>query len=266
MSTTQKVKGEAFRIDDLLGKVRNRIYRVGVELEGGWRKLPSGVALVHDGSVSIPNTEPGPGGKPIPIHVGELPSTPMEVGKVAEFIEQFYPSHVNLSCGLHVHMSFKHALHYQKLMVPEYQTTMLTFLRKWAEKEGFSTSHYIWKRFSGKNDYCKDEFWADAQACSTNKGHSRNIPGSRYTAINFCHGLHGTMECRVLPMMDTWQQANRGVQTILDITNACLVIGAEREEKVKGEFIIDGGSDAARSDTRVVLPPPGVESEDESRY
>jgi hypothetical protein len=50
-----------FEIDKLKGKTKNRIYRVGVELEGAWEKTPKfkyGEKIDHDGSVKI---------EPIPI-------------------------------------------------------------------------------------------------------------------------------------------------------------------------------------------------------
>lgn len=160
---------EPLKIDKLLGKVRNRIYLVGIELEGGWSKLPdTGTALVRDGSIHL---EKGVRGEPplIPftreeimaeaalrygagatfnprqiqqiaammeenrvankyshLKIGELPSPPMEVKKFPLWMTKYYPSHVNDTCGLHVHMSFKSALHYQRLMIPEYSKTIAT--------------------------------------------------------------------------------------------------------------------------------------------
>jgi hypothetical protein len=49
------------------------------------------------------------------------------------------------------------------------------------------------------------------------------------------------MECRVLPMFQEVEQGIRGVQRVLDITNACLTVLGRREEKLNGKFTIDPG-------------------------
>src|ERR1051326_3194460 len=40
-------------LSDIIAPLRQRINRVGIELEGGWKKLENGVRLIHDGSVRI---------------------------------------------------------------------------------------------------------------------------------------------------------------------------------------------------------------------
>lgn len=227
---------------------RDRIKAVGVELEGGWKKLPPNTTLTRDGSVQFANVGI-PGG---PAHVGEMPSTPMEVKDVEPWMRTFYPSHVNSTCGLHVHMSFKKALTYQQLMDPAYGKTVLEFLRRWAEREGLpknriegdgtvvATGHTIWDRLEGKVHYCTDAFHADAQARATSK--QVGSGASRYTAINYCYRLHSTVECRVLPMFETVDQAIRAVQELFRITNAFLVVKAAREELHSINIADDGGT------------------------
>ena len=49
-------------------------------------------------------------------HVGEVTSEPLEPPRSLEFIGDLYPSCVNKSCGLHVHVSVDNQLSYSRLM------------------------------------------------------------------------------------------------------------------------------------------------------
>lgn len=241
-------KIEKFDLDPILakGKVKNFIYRVGVELEGGWVRIPDGIDLAHDGSIrgisDVPPIDPVTGQYSRPpqgVNVGELNSEPMETEKVLAWMRQSYPSHVNDTCGLHVHMSFKSALHYMWLMVPEFQETVRFYLRSWGLSQGFDKTHPLLKRLQGKNQYCKNEFHADVQATNGKKSYNHDHPGHRYTMINYPFGLHGTMECRVLPMFPQVEQGYAAVQRVLDITNASIQVAAQKEEAIIGRFDLD---------------------------
>lgn len=227
-----------FAIDSILARPRkkNFIWRVGLELEGGWLKVPEGVDLAHDGSVCGINLKPEEQQLPaeivaaMKIKSGELPSSPMEVRQVESWMRESYPSHVNETCGLHVHMSFKSALHYMWLMVPEFQETVKQYVQKWAEAENLDAKHPLWKRLRGENTYCADGFYADLQASQTRKSYNHDGPGNRYTMINYCHGLHETLECRLLPMFEDVDQGIRAVQNVIDVTNACIVAAAKKSD------------------------------------
>lgn len=237
---------EVLKIESLLGKTKDRIYRVGIELEGGWTKLPPGVEVQRDGSVNVqgPYRDDFESGRRVrePFQLGEIPSPPLEVTKYPAWMKAFYPSHVNETCGLHVHMSFKpHKLngkmlggawYYQLLMVPEYQATIVHYLTEWAKAEKIPKSHPIWKRLSGDSQFCKFEFFPDMQVKMKNKIYDHNMPGNRYTAINYCHDMHNTIECRVLPMMEQCEMGVKAVQKVLDVTNACLVALGRKEQKL----------------------------------
>lgn len=237
----------------ILGKARNRINLVGVELEGGWRKPPEGVQLVHDGSIQNVGAVT-PTGTRERLHVGELPSAPMEVKNVPAWIKAYYPTSVNASCGLHVHMSFKSAYHYERLMEPEYPKTIQAYLIEWAKEEKLPETHAIWERLSGKNRFCLDAFAPDQQANNPRKIYDHDNPGNRYSMINYCHALHGTLECRVLPMMETPAQAVRAVQRVLDVTNACLVAIKAREQKLRTEVTIGKADELATEYIRTEVP------------
>lgn len=258
-SVTRKVEpmkeAKPLNIEAILRRPqKNFIYRVGVELEGGWTKLPTGVDLHPDGSVSnisLTRAELEANSKatsissqPFKLRSGELQSEPMEVRKVQSWMEQSYPTHVNETCGLHVHMSFLSALHYMWLMTPDFQATMKEYVRRWAIDEGLETGHRLFARLKGSNTYCKDEYYADGQASRTKKSYDHNGP-SRYTMINYPHGLHGTIEARLLPMFDTVDQSVKAVQRVLDVTNACIVKCAQREERHDASAIITRADRAA---------------------
>lgn len=246
-----------------LGKAKERVSRIGIELEGGWEKLPPDTRLTRDGSVAVDATPVGltadealrfeelhrlaairiftqAEGKDynflqskqrIPrLEVGELPSPIMEPKMAEAWMKTFYPSHVNATCGLHVHMSFKHAITYQRLMTPRYQDTIVEYMTRWAKKEPLKTDHPIWERLEGKSRFCKLEFAADLQT-KRPKDFDQTGPGNRYTAINYSYRAHGTIECRLLPMMKEWEQGYRAIKEVLNITEAFLADLPERKEK-----------------------------------
>lgn len=268
---------DAIDLDKVLGKARNYIYRVGIELEGGWKTLPDGCrGLTHDGSVVIQaDAEPLTPvqmrreqqtiqrqldrgdittrmaqqainnltrGRTPDLQQGELPSEILEVEKFPAWMRTFYPSHVNASCGLHVHMSFLQAIYYQRLMTPAYPATIVKYVASWAKGEGLPADHPIWARLSGKSEYCQHRYFADQQATSP-KDHDRRRVGHRYTVINYCHREHGTIECRLLPMLDTAEQGIRAVQNVLNITNAFLHAYRRKEVRHKQEIVVRGGDE-----------------------
>lgn len=252
-------------------RIKDRINRIGIELEGGWTKLPEGTALAHDGSVRVGTGDPvleaeintlttnynnglltrtryEAAIRPLvarrdaaasKLLTGELPSEPLEPSKFVAWMKKFYPSHVNETCGLHVHMSFESALHYQRLMTPAYQGTVVRYLTDWAKEEGLPSSHPIWSRLKGESRYCQLKYFADAQAQTRSKSYDQSRPGHRYTAINYPFLQHGTVEVRILPMMENVDQGIRSVQRVLDITNAFLVTAAKKEDKAATAIVGD---------------------------
>jgi hypothetical protein len=225
------VDAKPLDIDAVLGKVKNRVALVGVELEGGWIELPPGVAqLDHDGSVFNGRMPAGVR------YIGELPIGPALPAGIGELIRQNHPQKVNNTCGMHVHMSFETLWYYHVLMVPEYTKTVIHYLTKWAEEQKFKDSHHIWPRLKGESRFCRDEFWPDMQAGTKRKDHNQERPGHRYTHVHYC-GRHSppTIEIRTLPMMDKIKTAISAVHRVIDITNACLyVLGPKSSKLDKG--------------------------------
>jgi hypothetical protein len=216
-------------IDVYLGKQKNRVALVGVELEGGWVKLPPGInTLEPDGSVFA-------GRKPAGVNfIGELPIGPILPAGIAELVRIHHPQKVNATCGMHVHMSFDTLRDYQILMVPEYQKTMIHYLTLWAQDQKFKPEHHIWGRLRGESVFCQDKWWPDAQASTKRKGHDQHVHGHRYTHVHFC-GRQNTIEIRTLPMMDALKTAVSAIHRVIDITNACIYLLRLQEKR-------DGGS------------------------
>src|SRR5688572_24618845 len=114
------------KLREFLGKAKNRVTMIGIELEGGWMKVPDNARVIRDGSVVF-DPYVVPGGN-LPRIIGELPSLPMPVEKFPEWVTKFYPSHVNESCGMHVHMSFANAFLYDRVMDEGYQAAVIEFV------------------------------------------------------------------------------------------------------------------------------------------
>src|SRR5688572_21742098 len=112
----QQESHRPLEIDSLLGKPKNRVARIGVELEGAWKSLPPGISrLEPDGSVfKDPATET----KKVPAghQAGELPIGPIQPAALPRFMKKYYPHKTDKTCGMHVHMSFETVQHYNLLM------------------------------------------------------------------------------------------------------------------------------------------------------
>lgn len=271
-------------IDRLLEHLpRNRIRLVGIELEGAWKKLPTGGENTFhgDGSVKFPASPP--------MRVGEIVSLPMVPAAIPKWVKTNYPDKVNETCGLHIHMSFWTARHYHRLMTQDYQDTLVEYLTRWAKAEGtfplakdcpgcFGMSieggricpacmgsgklpeHRIWERLRGENKNCHLAFWPDEQVKMTRHGDQSSPDryykhGSRYTAVNYCFGVENrqTFEVRVLPMMDTPEQSSRALRRIIDITNSCLFVMKGRARKENLRFFVEVTDLDAKLEEEVIV-------------
>lgn len=223
--------------------VKNRVTGVGIELEGAWTKAPRGVEVVRDGSLDVWK-QPADG-----VLKGEIPSPVLTVGKqVEDWLKAHYPAYCNHErCGMHIHLSVGDNFRYQQLMAPEYMETVLHYLTSWATKEDFGPFHWIWDRLAGRVQYCKKVFDADAQVRARVKSFDHDIPGNRYTAVNYPWARFRTVECRVLPMMNDADQATRAVNELVDITNKFLNATAKTEKALKTTIELDGSPDVRES-------------------
>lgn len=223
--------GPPLNIDKYLGKAKNRIHQVGIELEGGWKTLAGGtVRPEHDGSVKF-------GAHPDKYsiqYLGEVASPALPPKEYPEWMRLYYPTHVNETCGMHVHVSTITAFAYQRLMVNKphsFPATMIEYIRRWAEAEKLPKGHTIWPRLENKNEFCQHTFQAEDQCKASSKDYDHHRPGHRYSVIAYRWGTTRTLECRLLPMMETADQGVRAVAEVIRITNAFLAATAAREPK-----------------------------------
>lgn len=225
-------------------RIRSRIYRIGIEVEGWWDGLPQlDARIIPDGSV-VPS-DPTTG---VPIvwssHLkGEMNSPILEVSKFPDWMRIFSPQHSNKTCGLHVHISFKNALCYQRCMVERYPATIVEYLKRWATKEQLPETHPFWPRLAGQNQFCKHEFYADDQAQNQRKDYDHSRNGHRYTAISYRYSYLSTIECRLFPMFGDVEVAIHAVHQFLDITNAFLFVDAMsrggKEPRINADLTAD---------------------------
>lgn len=236
-------------ITNRLNKGNNRIAYVGLEMEGGWQPRPAGIKITHDGSVFCNGAPTGfkADKSPSNRNFGEVVSNVMEPIGIPVWMKRFYPTHHDITCGLHVHMSFKTAEYYVALMDKDFQDTLIHHLELWGKENNIPADHTFWARLAGKNRYCLSEFFANEQALQRSKSFD-TARGHRYTMLNYCYGLHGTIECRVLPIFPNVMLAIGAVRKVLDVTNAVLAVkfGRKREKMVE----------------EVVFPPEGDFSEE----
>jgi hypothetical protein len=237
--------------------LKNRIKLVGIELEGGWSEALKTEYIVRDGSLNfdelvlkyqkelaaMPDNAPPEERKKlklmVPKYIGEVVSKPMATSEIGPWLQTVWPKFVNKTCGLHVHMSFHYKLNYQRLMTPDYTTAIVAGLLEWAKKEDLPRKHPIWERLEKKDHkHCAHVYLGDAQVKQKTKDwNSRGKEHSRYTAINYCAGQHGTVECRLLPMFDDPEQGLRAINEVLVITNRFLRDTAKKEKRLEATVV-----------------------------
>lgn len=245
-------------------KIRNRIYRVGIELEGGWTALPPGLSHIErDGSVQFPQFYQSgdhcydPLTRASICQKGEIPSPPLlpdskkpaDPLNMEKWLRNHWPQYINETCGMHVHMSFRNAFVYMTLMEERFMWTVLEFIKRWADaqvvKGTLAADHCIFPRIEGKSEYCQHVFLADDQAQKVRKEYDHHGQGHRYTVINFPFSRQGTVECRLLPMMSTVDLALEAIKEVMNITNAYLYQVAAMDN-----LVIDG-KNAGKNDKEI---------------
>lgn len=246
----KRVSGtEILDIERLLGKTKNRIMRVGFELEGAWSKFPEGEEYHQDNSVKPYSNNQQKVDFPC---VGEIVSAEMPPLGATAWLKRCYPGLSNHTCGLHIHMSFCDVKYYSNLMEKEYLLTLIHYLKLWGEKEGLPGNHNLFKRLKGENDTCTTNFWPEMQAKVAKKDYSKDKVGNRYTIVNYCWKQHKTIEVRCLPMFEDVKQAIRAVKVVLDVTNACIVNLSKRDLKTLSEVYLDPNEEYV-SEERVTI-------------
>lgn len=190
------------------------IDRVGIELEGAWKSARRDIRMIHDGSVTDFS-----GSVMDNCRTGEVVSEPfLYWSDLVAFIQSKYPDHINRTCGLHVHMSTPTIGAYEALMNQRYNDFLMKSLLLWGKKNKVQPNHSFWRRMSGTEYYCRGIFRPDEQVILNSKG------SPRYSQVNYCYGLHRTMEVRVLPMFKQKNLAISAIYHILRCTQKYLTL------------------------------------------
>lgn len=159
------------------------INRIGIELEGGWEEARMPENPVTDTSVTVSAD-----------YVGESVSPPLKYSLISQWVKRNIPSKINDSCGTHVHVSFNKKNDYVRLMDEKFNNFFLDKMEDYGKNiMKFPNKHPFWARLNDSNAYCARDFRPEEQAYRTDKR------GPRYSQLNFCHSLHGTLECRIFP-------------------------------------------------------------------
>jgi hypothetical protein len=194
---------------------------IGLELEGGWKNKPER-KIYEDCSVCIDDDDAN--------FVGEINSQPFsDLKELKNWLFKNYPNRMNRTCGLHVHISLKNNLLYSKLMQKDFHDYLKEMLKDFIVKNKLNTEDKknLIERVDGYNRFCRDNFYADEQVIKKSK------ETCRYTHINYCYALHGTIEFRVLCMFKSKQTAFKAIKVIIKCVNEYLrKANKEKEEKV----------------------------------
>lgn len=196
---------------------QNKIYLLGVELEGGWDNCPRN--FQDDGSVECAGDT-----------TGECISDPQKLPSLLKWIPQHYPDYTNDTCGFHVHTSYNEMRDYETLMERKFYDFFLARFAKWGKSYPIRNTAF-WARLEGKNTYCRKVFEPLKQAFISYKG------VNRYTHLNYCWGLHGTLECRLFPMFKSSKTAQAAVCELVDLIETYLVMNRPHPLSIVSNFV-----------------------------
>lgn len=200
-----------------------RVRTVGVELEGAWLRERD-ICPYGDGSVNV--IESLDCTDQDDYIEGEISSEPLSPERCFRWAERFYPDAGNESCGIHVHMGMSNRLYYQRLLCPEYTGWLYDSLKLEGGRLKIRASHALWKRLEGRNHYCRLPEPQNIVPQLRASGRA----DCRYSGVNFCHALHGTVEIRVLPYFKQVRNAIAMIRAVVDATDKFLASQARHRE------------------------------------
>ena len=196
---------------------QNKVHLIGVELEGGWDECPN--SYQDDGSVECAGDT-----------TGECISSPLKLVDVLRWIPRNYPEYTNDTCGFHVHTSYNDLRDYETLMERKFYDFFLARITHWGKSYPIKNRAF-WTRLDGKNSYCRKTFVPMEQALVNHKG------GPRYSLLNYCWGLHGTLECRLFPMFKSSKTAQAAVCELVDLIETYLVMHRPTRTSIVSNFV-----------------------------
>ena len=220
----QKYNGCTIMSDGVIVKQLDGVGLAGVEIEGGWLVPPHG--MYHDGSVSNNVTPQCPhdgdydcGCRPAK---GEIHSEPISQEALEKWVDNNYPDKMDSSCGIHVHISTNgNHLSYGKLMSKKFWNYYLKRYQEWGITNSINEGSRFWNRLNGNCYYAKKRFNPLRQY------KARYREQSRYSFLNYCYSMHGTLESRLLPTFNEPRIAKSAIIEFIDIVNSYLADNIE---------------------------------------
>lgn len=220
----QKYNGCTIMSDGMIVKQLDGVGLAGVEIEGGWLVPPNGI--YNDGSVSISVTPQCPhegyeecNCRPAK---GEIHSEPVSQEALERWVDNNYPDKMDSTCGIHVHISTNgNHLSYGKLMSKKFWNYYLKRYNEWGIANNINEGSRFWNRLDGNCFYAKRRFNPLRQY------RARYREQSRYSFLNYCYSMHGTLESRLLPTFNEPRIAKSAIIEFIDIVNSYLADNIE---------------------------------------
>ncbi len=219
--------------------------KVGIEIEGYWKDLPSAQVKAleicesaggFDGSLASDVLCESRCRRSDCAVCGcrgwEFQTAPGSLGEALRQLTALYPDVVGDECGLHMHMSFTEPGSITALACDEFSTYFRTRMRAWADKVKLHADSPFWGRLEGTNTYCRVNALRgdyNHHGSLVDKSGTERFPNSiaepqtRYRQINFASwSKHKTLEFRLLPMFRDQKLAVSALEEIVDIVESWL--------------------------------------------
>lgn len=123
---------------------------------------------------------------------GERVSPVLAVQDLPQWVLDNYPDEVNDTCGAHLHVGVD-MLTYSILMDSKFTDFVISESKAWRDRANIHNASFD-RRLNNTNHYCKVQHDAGNQVWQT-----EHYYGARYTTVNYCYRLHGTIEFRIPP-------------------------------------------------------------------
>ena len=174
----------------------SHIIEIGVELEGGWREEFEDITILGDGSVRKPSGIDSETG-----HWGEIPSPVLTTSTILPWLAAHYPDGVGPSCGFHIHISLSKG-DYQQLISMKFYHFFLKKWEEWGEVNRRDLPDTFFRRLAGQPASASSSAYADRVWIPFQQLYVKGKGDARRCHLNYCYGLHKTIECRLLPMFE----------------------------------------------------------------